>query len=401
MQQTQTQRREIADLLRRGCIEARESASLSDSRTALPQVRASCAACVTDSCSHSKDVYLHKTLRFLAYAEACTDSSFALQERNAYVEVIQSAAAARGDKFLGQLAGALSACNPVTVENFLASFLLSERDGTTTAVSLSDFVTTETEMLLHDKAARNIAPNVMLLQALRGDSVNQRVLRTRTSEAVARIARMTSTAPLDVVRSMFSEANLEIWAVVACRTQEDACLEAAALWRSVVSDLTEDCNSVRGTFSMLMFFLYLEGMLSVLTSFVSGQSISAAPPSLPSVSVAAAAAAVAADIVPNDDPVTVSASVPVPLETVSVFPIAQPQPQQQQSMEGVITVRKVQPSAVQIIEEGAEPSISTAKDNSSSSSSCSKSADTLASLAKFVELNQSSFPEGLPKSLQS
>jgi hypothetical protein len=261
--QSASRRRQIADLIHTGFEEVREGAVEKD--VAPDKLRSVTEELIrTFHCMdspHSVDLCLHKAVRFYAHLEACTDVYVYVTERDLVRRALDGAPK---HAFLYKLEACLQH-NFSKTEDLLTSLVLwNKEEGSTEKVTLRDFVSEEAEKLLQDEAELQSPPDVMLLRALREEEVNQKVLKQRLHEAVHRISAITNEDFIATARFMFREEYADVWSTVASRTQEGSCSGDTALWRSVVADITDDCEASRGTFSILMFFLYLEGILAVL-----------------------------------------------------------------------------------------------------------------------------------------
>ncbi len=482
---TVEQRSQVADLLARGFSESCDMAQSCGDSSMFINVAANCVKTLSDSCVYSSDIYLHQLLRFLAFAEACDEEDLVIEQAQLYSAAVEESdyynnTAPEGrtsSAFLILIHSALQhaiTANDITIHNVI-SFMLNHIPDAAAAdastFTLADFVTTDVELLLRNKAAQQVQvtldhrlqANVKLIE-LCNTPLTLSQLWGSVLDAVHKMAMDMSDAPhhrqAELVETddategrallawpvIFDDIYSEVWELVAQRTQNDACPGHACLWRALVSWLSQDENRHRAAFSFLMFWLYSDGMLSVLRQMTrptlkrsknmnfinasearhsvvdAGRLQSSSPAAFTaSVSTPESATMNGHDSAVND----VSISVAVPTEAIindaSMIESATPS----QTTSRVITISRddtIDKRIAEALEERAPraslsqsvqiaiPAATTVQ--TSTVSSCategrallaapnSASVDnTLASLQRFVSQNKASWPDGLPKLL--
>lgn len=375
-------RNEVADLLARGCAEAKELADMcAKDPQAFAKVTDSCVASLIDACKFSTDVYLHKLIRFLSFAEGCSDSSIVVEQKAKYVAAFEKCQ--HTSNFLTAAHAALIASDELTIPSVLCSIMskMQPESRDQTQLYLKDFVDTEIELLLREKASRQVEPNVQLVQSI-SSGVTSSTLWTLVLNVVSRLEQLMSGSTLSVFERMFEETYAEVWAIVAQRTQHE-CTADTCLWRTIIAWTTQDVNKDRAAFSLLMFFLYVEGMVSIL------RQMTQAPSRVKYSNTTSASSFVpivpAAPAPPDCQINAVSVSVPA-YDTGSI------------AQENTEPEKPIDASASRIIQINLNDTADADSPYSGTTNSASVE-NTLASLKKFVDMNTASFPDGLPSNL--
>lgn len=376
MQVAQNTRNDIADLIARGFSEAQESAAISSlDSSALQKVTSTCVALFSGTHIYSSDIYLHKLIRFLCYCEQCSDIDVVNQQKQAFLDSLQTHV-----PFLNTIKNVLLKSESCSVVDTLSLLLLEvsvSSENSTRPIALKDVISTDTELLLRGKADQQNQPNIKLLKIFESPLTVQQ-LREQISIVVNRLTSQLNIEPVSVVACIFQESYLEIWTIIAERVHSENTSPENALWRTVVSYITQDTNAATALFSLCMFLVYVEGIVETIQSLVPGKvrvqpSVPLVPSHLPPPS-------------PYED---ASASVSVPVFTPTV-PEAITAPPEKDNENSRIVVLKIDDSS------RSEPPPTPTDASVVNSTSVS----TIASLQRFVDLNQNAFPDGLPKGLQ-
>lgn len=375
MQVAPNTRNDIADLIARGFSEAQESAAISSlDSSALQKVTSTCVALFSGTHIYSSDIYLHKLIRFLCYCEQCSDIDVVNQQKLAFLDSLQTHV-----PFLNTIKNVLLKSESCSVVDTLSLLLLEisvSSEISTRPIALKDVISTDIELLLRGKAEQQNQPNIKLLKIFESPMTVQQ-LREQISIVIDRLALQLNIEPVSVVACIFQESYLEIWTIIAERVQSENTSPENALWRTVVSYITQDTNAATALFSLCMFLVYVEGIVETIQSLVPGkvrvqQSVPLVPSHLP----------------PPSPYENASASVSVPVYTPTV-PEAITAPEKDNDNSRIV-VLKIDDSS------RSEPPPTPTDASAVNSTSVS----TIASLQRFVNMNQKEFPDGLPKALQ-